>query len=237
MKRRRLGQHYLVDDNVVDEIVSTARIQPGERVFEIGTGKGVLTKVLAGLSAEVEAYELDRDNFAETVKTLGGTSVRVILGDAFEQRPRFDVLVSSLPYSESSRFVEWVSEIEYDRAVVLLQEDFVRKLLAPPGSRDYRAISALAQISSSIAVSSKVGRDSFSPRPRVNSAIVKFAPRIRVSSEERASIYRLFSLRRRQVASALDELEMEGAREGYGNRRVYSLTAAEVHELCSPKSS
>ncbi len=159
MKRRRLGQHYLVDAEVVARMVDGAGIRPGEKVLEIGTGKGVVTKALAGLGAEVEAFEVDRENYAETLRALGEASVRVHLGDAFEQRPTFDVLVSSLPYSESSRFVEWISGLEYDRAVVLLQEDFVRKLLAPPGSRDYKAVSALAQISSKAVVLSKVGRD------------------------------------------------------------------------------
>lgn len=230
MKRRRLGQHYLTDGGVVERIISEAHIVPGERVLEIGTGRGVLTKVLAGLGTPVEAYEIDRENFEATAAALGSNQVKLQLGDAFESRAGFDVLVSSLPYSESSRFVEWLSGIEYDRAVVLLQEDFVRKILAPPGSRDYRAISALAQMSSSIIVVSKVGRESFSPRPRVESVIVKFVPRARLSTAEVRFVNRLFSLRRRQVAAALSELQIEGDGD-YGRRRVFSLSPEEVRRL------
>ena len=234
MRRRNLGQHYLVDQEVVHRIVEAARIRPDEKVLEIGTGRGALTKELVGLGGAFEGYEVNRENFEETVAMVGETNARINLGDAFQQRPNFDVLVASLPYSRSATFVEWLSGIEYDRAVVLLQEDFVRKVLAAPGTRDYRAISALAQISSDVRPLGRVGRASFSPPPKVSSLLVSVMPRVRISGSEASNIKRLFSLRRRQVASALTKLGMAGGEEGYGTRRVYSLTPDEVHRLCSP---
>ena len=235
MKRRRLGQHYLVDPEVIRRIVELAQIRPSDRVLEIGTGKGALTKELAGLGAGFEGYEVDRRKYEETLGAVRGKEADINLGDAFEQRPSFDVLVSSLPYSESARFIEWLCGADFERAIVVLQEDFVRKIAAEAGARDYRGISALAQIAFDIRVQGKVNRKSFSPQPRVNSVIVSFTPKLQVSEEEGANVMRLFSLRRRQVDSALTELGMEGA-GGHGRRRVYSLTPEEVHELCrSPR--
>jgi 16S rRNA (adenine1518-N6/adenine1519-N6)-dimethyltransferase len=234
MKRRRLGQHYLVNPKVIHDLVRFARIQPSERVLEIGTGKGVLTVELAALGESLEAFEVDGVNFVETGAALKGRKVKLRLGDAFEHRPRFDVLVSSLPYSESSRFVVWLSEIGFDRAVVILQEDFARKLLAAPGSRDYRGISAISQISSKVEVLSKVGRDSFSPPPKVGSVIVRLRPRKRLSKVEVSSIQRLFSLRRRQVGSALADLGMEPQGDEFGARRVFHLRPEEVDSICAP---
>ena len=135
MKRRKLGQHYLADREVVRKIIEAARIRPHEKVLEIGTGRGTLTKELARLGSGFEGFEVDRENYDQTVMLLGDANARIHLGDAFLQRPDFDVLVASLPYSESATFVEWLSGLGYNRAVVLLQEDFVRKVLAPPGSR------------------------------------------------------------------------------------------------------
>ena len=231
MKRRRLGQHYLVDPQAIDRIVALARIGPSERVLEIGTGKGALTRRLVGMGASFLGYEVDEQNLAETREVVRGTRARVRLADAFKERPEFDVLVSSLPYSESARFVEWLSGAEFERAVVVLQEDFVNKLLSAPGERDYRGISALAQISFEVRVIERVNRTSFSPQPRVNSAIASFVPKRRVSKAEASGIMRLFSLRRRQVDSALAELGMKSA-GSYGRRRVYSLSPDEVYELC-----
>jgi 16S rRNA (adenine1518-N6/adenine1519-N6)-dimethyltransferase len=231
MKRRSLGQHYLVDREVICRIVELAQIKPSDRVLEIGTGKGALTRELAGLGAKFEGYEVDRRNYDETTTAVMGREAHIHLGDAFKQRPNFDVLVSSLPYSESATFVEWLCGTEFDRAIVVLQEDFVRKIIARPGSRDFRGISALAQIAFDIKVLEKVKRKSFAPQPRVNSVIVSFAPKLLVSEGETANVMRLFSLRRRQVDSALAELGMRGA-GSHGRRRVYSLRPDEVHELC-----
>jgi 16S rRNA (adenine1518-N6/adenine1519-N6)-dimethyltransferase len=232
MKRRRLGQHYLVDPKVVRDMVAFARIRPSERVLEIGTGKGVLTTQLAGLGASLEAYEVDRANFLDTGLATKGRRVELHLGDAFEHRPRFDVLVSSLPYSESSRFVRWLSGVGFDRAVVMLQDDFARKLVAAPGTREYKAISVISQISSRVEALSKVGRDSFSPPPRVGSVVVRIRPLVRISKIEISSIQRLFSLRKRQVRSSLEELGMDSRGRDFGTRRVFSLSPEEVHSLC-----
>lgn len=233
MKRLRLGQHYLVDPEAVRKIVEFAAVGPRDRVLEIGTGKGVLTKALTGLGASLVGYEVDRRNYEETLEAVRGTKTQICLGDAFKQSPRFDVLVSSLPYSESARFVEWLSGLQFQRAVVVLQEDFVEKITAPPGTRGYRGVSALAQVSFDIRVLDRVKRESFSPRPRVRSVVASFTPRTRISKAEASQILRLFSLRRRQVDSALAELRIEGG--GHGRRRVYSLRPEEVHELCRPR--
>jgi 16S rRNA A1518/A1519 N6-dimethyltransferase RsmA/KsgA/DIM1 with predicted DNA glycosylase/AP lyase activity len=232
MSRQRLGQHYLTDRRVVDKIIASANIQPDERVLEIGTGRGILTRELAHLGAGLEAYEVDRRNRAATLEELGAARAVIHLGDAFKETPRFDVLVSSLPYSRSATFVEWISQIEYDRAVVLLQEDFVHKILATPGTRDYRAMSAITQISSEVEVLMKVGRESFLPPPKVNSLLIAVKPRRRMARAEISRVKRLFSLRRREVISAMVKLGMGRPEADCGKRRVYSLTPEEVLRIC-----
>jgi 16S rRNA (adenine1518-N6/adenine1519-N6)-dimethyltransferase len=234
MKRHRLGQHYLVDQEVIRRVVSLAGIGPADRVLEIGTGRGALTKELADLGASYLGYEVDRANFDEASELVLGTRARVVLADAFEERPDFDVLVSSLPYSESASFVKWLGRTGFRRAVVVLQEDFVRKITAPPGSRDYRGVSALSQICFDIRVLGHVPRAAFSPQPRVASLIVSFSPRRRLEEAEVANVIRLFSLRRRLADSALAELGMKGA-GSFGGRRVNSLRPDEVHLLCAPE--
>jgi 16S rRNA (adenine1518-N6/adenine1519-N6)-dimethyltransferase len=234
LRRRRLGQHYLVDREVIHRIIGLARIKPSDRVLEIGTGRGALTKELSGLGASLVGYEIDEENFEQTLEAVRGSGTQIHLADAFDQNPEFDVLVASLPYSQSATFVEWLSASDFDRAVVLLQDDFVKKILAPPGDRNYRGISAMAQIALDIRTLGRIERSSFVPQPRVDSAIVAFFPRRRLAKEEIANITRLFSIRRRQVDSALRELGMQGGGK-HGTRRVYWLRPEEVHELCRPR--
>lgn len=228
MKRRRLGQHYLVDRSVVNRMVALAEIRTGEKVLEIGTGRGALTKELSRATSRLDGYELDPDNYRATIDSVGEGRVRMHLADAFDEMPEFDVLVSSLPYSRSSSFVEWISQVRYVRAVVLLQEDFVRKLQSPAGDRDYRAISVIAQASSELHVMGEVPRSAFSPQPKVRSVVVSVKPKRRLSVEQIHAIKRLFALRRREVAAALTKLG--GTSTGWRHRRVYSLSPDEV--LC-----
>ena len=208
-----------------------ADIRPADRVLEIGTGKGALTKELVGLGASYLGYEVDRANFEETSALVRGRASRVVLGDAFEEHPSFDVLVSSLPYSESAAFLKWLSGRDFRRAVVVLQEDYVRKIMAPPGSRDYRGVSVLSQICFDVRVHGGVPRAAFSPQPRVGSVIASFTPVRRIEKAELTSVIRLFSLRRRLADSALAELGMKGG-GSFGRRRVNSLFPEEVHLLC-----
>ena len=236
--RSKLGQHYLIDSLVINRIIASASITPNERVLEIGTGKGALTKELCHLGKSFEGYEVDRDNISDTLLEIVTARETVHLGDAFKKTPRFDVLVSSLPYSRSTTFIEWISQMEYNRAVVLLQEDFVKKIMATPGDRDYRAISAIAQISSEFRVLMSVGKRSFSPPPRVNSLMVLVKPKTKLTRTEILKIRRFFSLRRKKVISAAAKLGIILHEYGFaGDRRVYSLTPEEVLGICGERNA
>jgi 16S rRNA (adenine1518-N6/adenine1519-N6)-dimethyltransferase len=200
-----LGQHYLADLSVASSMVNLAAIRHDERVLEIGTGRGALTRELIGLTANLEGYEIDRESY-EGLKREFGASLVLHNEDAFKASPEFDVLLSSLPYSESSHFVEWLSRKRYDRAVVLLQRDFAMKITSPPGSPAYRAISVIAQASAKVEIVSDVSRLSFDPQPRVNSCLVTMRWRRTLSAEQTAMIKKIFSQKRRTVRAALKNL-------------------------------
>lgn len=234
MRRRRLGQHYLVSTDAVKRILDIANVQSDERVLEIGTGEGVLTVELATIADEFEAYEIDRENY-EITKDLVGPKVTLRLGDAFLARPKFDVLVSSLPYSESSTFVEWLSMSKYDRAVVVLQEDFAKKITAEPGTREYRAVSVLAQISSNVTIRDKLDREAFDPPPMVTSRIAVFEYKRCLTMEEVTSIKKIFGLRRRELGGVLKTLGLQSSGGYDPSRRVVSFTPEEVYRIIKPK--
>jgi len=231
-RRRALGQHYLVDPSVVATMVRLANIRRDERVLEIGAGRGALTRALVGLSDSVEAFELDEENYL-AMKKMDLEGVVLRLGDGFAGSRQFDVLVSSLPYSESANFVEWLCGQNYKRAVVLLQKDFVDKLLSKPGEERYRAISVISQISSDVRIEQDVQRDSFEPPPNVSSVISEFIPRTAVSREQIVLLKALFSQRRRKLGGALAQLGLAApnASRMLSDRRVQSLAPSDFQWL------
>jgi len=228
MKRRVLGQHYLKDRSVIDRILSIADVKKDEVVLEIGTGRGELTAELSNRCLRLEGFEIDVENFEATKNACTKPNVRLHVADGFNYRGRFDVLVSSLPYSRSSDFVEWISRARYRRAFVVLQEDFAKKIVAPPGTRDYRAISVIAQISAKVKLWDRVPRSAFSPPPKVSSMLVELEPIQRLDRATISMIKRVFSLRRRTLGSVL---RMHGLAWKDDARRVYMLPPEEVFVL------
>lgn len=188
-------------------MLELADVHQGERVLEIGTGRGALTRELVLIAPGLEGYELDRENFERLKRDL--PSVTLHNEDAFSASPEFDVLLSSLPYSESSNFVEWLARRKYDRAVLLLQRDFAEKLVAAPGTAAYRAISVISQASSTTEIVSDVPRDSFDPPPRVNSCIVTMRFTRTLTDAQILMIKKIFSQKRRTVKAALRSLGLE----------------------------
>jgi 16S rRNA A1518/A1519 N6-dimethyltransferase RsmA/KsgA/DIM1 with predicted DNA glycosylase/AP lyase activity len=244
--RRRLGQHYLVDDDVVRDIIRQVPHGTRQKILEIGTGRGILTSELSKLTSNLEAFEIDPENFEQTESVIDLQSVKLRLGDVFEEDPSFDVLVSSLPYSESSRFVEWLSSRTYSKAVVILQEEFVSKMLSLPGQRNYRAISVIAQCSFRTEVLRGVPRSSFEPQPRVNSQLVAISPISRLDAGLIGFIKRLFTLKKRKVGVALRVLNMgpsRGVISDLEQRRIYQIEPARLRQIAedilsgNPRSS
>lgn len=230
-RRKRLGQHYLVDSHVVEKMIGVADVGKEERTLEIGPGRGALTYELCKCTDKLDAYEIDRQNFS-ILRAKLGDKVNLHLGDVFRFEPQFDVLVSSLPYSMSSVFVEWLSEREYSRAVVLLQDEFVRKIVSPPSTKDYRAISAISQISSSIEIKAAVDRSAFDPWPKVNSMIVVIRPKRRLDNQIISIIKKLFSLRRRKLGTVLKDLGLM-ADTSWMEERVQTIPPEEVYRIAS----
>ncbi len=232
-RRRRLGQHYLVDGEVVRWIIQEISDGEKQRILEIGTGRGILTYELCQITRNLQAYEIDRANYELTKKVVEGFPwVALKFGDAFSEETEFDVLVSSLPYSESSRFVEWLSLSSFSKAIVILQEDFVSKLMARPGERNYRAISVIAQCSFVMEVVKRIGRSSFEPQPRVNSLLVAIRPAARLDADQIAMIRKLFSVKKRKLGVALKVLRMsfKGVASDL-ERRVYEMEPNELMEV------
>lgn len=243
-QRQRLGQHLLKDPGILDRIVEAAQISGDSTVFEIGAGEGDLTDRLCHSSAgRVVSTEIDRDLFEVAEARLRVyRNLEIILGDGFAVDRRFNILVSNIPYSRSRQFIEWLVEKRPERAVVTIQKEFGDKILAEPGARNYRAVSVLAQAFFQVTKVFDVGREAFSPPPRVDSTVLLFLSKRDAPTDLRvvSSLKTLFSFRGRQVSSALkhlfkDNAKLQRFREAYGDemlsKRVERLSVDEAVRL------
>src|SRR6266542_3707059 len=176
--RKELGQHFLVDENILGVIGRLAELSPDDVVLEIGPGLGVLTRHLAERVAFVHAVESDRS--LEPHLRLG-ERVRVELGDALRVdlaglEPPARKLVSNLPYNVATPIV--VESLDglptVDRWCVMVQREVADRFFARPGTKAYGAVSVLVQLAAERTGWHPVTREVFRPRPNVESALVAF---------------------------------------------------------------
>ncbi|MFQ6011748.1 MAG: ribosomal RNA small subunit methyltransferase A [Nitrososphaerales archaeon] len=224
LRRKALGQHELVDRDVLEVILKTAAVSGRDKVFEAGAGRGELTERLSKEAREVVAYELDRNLFRSLTDKFGRSSnVKIICENAFTSKEDFDIFVSNLPYSQSRRFVEWLVTKRFKRAIVTVQREFSAKLNALPPSKDYRSVSVLAHSRFELEVVALVDRKAFSPIPKVDSAILNIVPRDDriVSKGAINALNKLFSFRRKRLDTALSNFSAEPLKDSMlGKERV-----------------
>lgn len=178
--RKRLGQHFLIDPNIVRKILAVAAVRPAETVLEIGPGRGILTKALCAAARSVIAIELDAKLSADLKTQLAGIrNLDLRQGDAlafpYDTLPAGTVVVANLPYSISTPILFRLLEAwrRIDRMVLMLQAEVARRLVANVGSRDYGILSVVARYWTDPSLAFSVSSRCFRPVPEVDSAVVK----------------------------------------------------------------
>jgi 16S rRNA (adenine1518-N6/adenine1519-N6)-dimethyltransferase len=212
---RELGQHFLVDENILGVIGRLAALEATDVVLEVGAGLGVLTRYLAERVALVHAIELDRALEPHLLERLGGlANVRLLFGDALrlplaELRPPPGKLVANLPYSIATPLIaESLDGLPSVQSwCVMVQREIADRLVAVPGTKLYGAVSVLVQLTAERSGFHSVARSCFWPQPNVDSALVALR-RTRQWDSELAPVRRLvqaaFSHRRKTLPNALE---------------------------------
>lgn len=205
----KLGQHFLEDRAVISRIVDYADLGPDDRVLEIGPGTGNLTAALAARAGKVYAVEIDSDLAFQL--TERHSNVHVISADALKvELPLCNKVVSNLPYQISSAITYRLLSQPFDRAVLMYQWEFARRLKAEPGSDEYGRLAMTVGFFYKAEILEKVSKMAFRPVPQVDSAIVRLLPRENRPEGEASDLIRLaeglFNNRRKKVKKGLAAL-------------------------------
>jgi 16S rRNA (adenine1518-N6/adenine1519-N6)-dimethyltransferase len=205
--RKALGQHFLVDDNILRVIERLASLSADDVVLEIGPGLGVLTRFLAARVALVHAVEIDRRLEPELA---GIEHTELHWGDVLDLDlaaldPPPVKLVANLPYNVATPVVAESLGIESLGAwCVMVQREIADRFFARPSTKAYGAVSVLVQLAAERTGFHPVSREVFRPRPNVDSALVAFR---RIAPPAPAEVKRLveaaFSHRRKTLANAV----------------------------------
>jgi 16S rRNA (adenine1518-N6/adenine1519-N6)-dimethyltransferase len=219
--RPRLGQHFVADPNLLEMIVRESGVGAEDVVLEVGGGAGALTERLAPRVRRVQVIELDerlRPELGEVAELHG--NVAVVWGDALRidlgtLDPAPGKVVSNLPYSIATPMIlKTIEELpDVDSWTLLVQREIADRLRAAPGSRVYGAPTVLVQIAAKVELLRGVDRAVFTPRPRVDSALMALRRRGPAAPEPvRRLVHEAFAHRRKSLARSL-ELAAPGGRE------------------------
>ncbi|MDA0692118.1 MAG: 16S rRNA (adenine(1518)-N(6)/adenine(1519)-N(6))-dimethyltransferase RsmA [Nitrospinae bacterium] len=185
MKKRPLGQNFLTDLSIAQEIVQLAGISPADAVLEIGPGKGVLTRYLLDSANPLTALEIDKKLCQELAQKFAGkTNFQLIEADATKfdyssAGPRFKV-ISNLPYYAATHIVKRL--IDYRSRItdmtVMLQKEVVDRFVASPGQKEYGSLSVFIQFHCQVERLLEIPNTAFFPPPKIDSSLVKLTPRL-----------------------------------------------------------
>lgn len=222
---KKLGQNFLIDENVVRQIVAAAELSETDTVLEVGPGIGTLTQGLAESKARVVAVELDTRLLPVLATTLNGyDNVRVVHGDILKVNimeevgaPSFKVC-ANLPYYITTPIIFALLEkrLPMERLVAMVQKEVAERMAAQPGGKEYGALSVAIQYYTEPEIAFIVPPTSFIPAPAVESAVIVCKRRVKPSVEvcDEALFFRVvkaaFSLRRKMLSNSLKNMGIKG---------------------------
>ena len=215
-----LGQNFLLDKNVLTEIVDAA--EPGDGVVEVGPGFGVLTRELAKNSEKVVTIELDNRLFPvldytldefDNVKIIEGDILKINLNEVINEEfgDKKISFAANLPYYITTPIITMLLEGNYPikKIVVMVQKEVAERLCADAGNKEYGAISVLCRYFSNPRIVTIVPAESFYPAPKVDSAVVCLdvceKPNVSVKNEKMffKVVKAAFSQRRKTLLNCL----------------------------------
>ncbi len=248
--RRRFGQHFLHDPAVVARIIEEFDPRPGQAIVEIGPGKGALTHHLMERAHEIQAVELDRD-LVSYLQATYPQGLTVHQADALN----FDFcrlapsgkrlrLIGNLPYNISTPLLFRLLDLHscLEDMLFMLQKEVVDRLAAEPGGKDYGRLSVMVQWRCRVEQVFRVSAGSFSPPPRVESAVVRLIPYqeppllVRDAQRFHQLVQTAFSQRRKVLRNSLQGLMTSETLMHLGidpGRRAETLTLQEFAALAN----
>ena len=209
---KNLGQNYLIDKNKRDQIINFGDISKEDIVLEIGAGIGTLTIELAKRAKKVIAIEQD-PNICEILnqrlKEEKIDNVELVNEDALKiEFPKFNKIVSNLPYQISSPSTFKFLDYDFDLAVLMYQKEFGDRMNGEVGSKNYSRLSAMLYFKCDVKTLTNVSCESFIPKPKVDSVVIGLTPKESDLTQDEFNVYSkftkaLFQHRNKKIRNAL----------------------------------
>jgi len=258
---KNLGQNYLIDDFKRKKIIKFADLSKNDTVLEIGPGIGTLTTELSKNAKKVVAIEQDKkiydilktrleDESIENVELINEDAVKTDISNFSD----CNKIVSNLPYQISSPITFKFLEFDFDLGILMYQKEFTSRMTAKISTKNYSRLSAMLYFKAKVELLDTVSPESFIPKPKVDSAIIKLSPNKNKNSlyNDNTQIYSkicktIFPHKNKKIRNALidsrhilgfkdkkelrDLLDSNPSLEEYLSKRAINTSPEEILEL------
>ena len=210
--RKRFGQNFLVDHQIINQIISTISPKNDDSIVEIGPGKGAITFPIIEYLDHLSVIEIDRD-LVSMLKSKEQEKLTIYQADAltfdFSQIPNKLRIIGNLPYNISSPLLFHL--LDYRKQIIdmtfMLQKEVVDRIVAPPGNKTYGRLSVMMQAFYEVELMFVVPKESFEPQPKIESAILylktREQPLVKNSKPLEEIVKLAFSQRRKTLKNCL----------------------------------
>lgn len=224
---KSLGQNFLIDGNIVRNIVSAAGVTKEDGVLEIGPGIGTLTEEISLKAKKVVSVEIDKSLLPILDETLGKyDNIKIINSDIldldldelveleFDSKPV--KVVANLPYYVTTPIISKLIEREYniESITVMVQKEIAERMVAKAGSKQYGSLSVFVQYYTNPEIMFEVPNTVFIPKPKVGSAIIKLNIKKELEETNREKLFNIvrgsFATRRKTILNSLSNYGFEG---------------------------
>jgi len=220
--KKKWGQNFLVDNNLLDKIIKTIDITTEENVLEIGPGQGALSEKLVDVAKSLSMVEIDPDliKILEVHEKLSGLKIinqDILKVDFDSLEIDSPVVVGNIPYNITSPIIFWLIDHldSWDRAYLMVQKEVAQRLTGKIGTKDYSRVTVMTRLFFDIKICFSISPNVFIPRPKVQSAFISIEKRSDfnkndVNIKKFSQVVRMaFNQRRKMLRNSLSTLNID----------------------------
>lgn len=247
--KKKLSQNFIIDPNLLYEILNEVSKVSPKKILEIGGGIGTLSLFLADIAETLVIVEIDKRLIKVLKERVGGKNVKIVMGDflrVYRELGEFDVVVSNVPYHISSKILFTLAKITFKKAVLTLQKEFADRLFAKPNDPNYSRLTVMSNLFFNIENLGSYPPSSFYPSPKVYSTLIilnRKKAKLEVPLEFFEKLIRIFfSSKNKMLRVVLRNIKDKNMLNvnldkasiilnPYLNRRIKSFTLGELIEI------
>ena len=243
--KKKWGQNFLVDNNLLEKIIKTINIKDTEHVLEIGPGQGALSEKLVEVAKSLSMVEIDPD-LIERLKVhekLSGLTIinqDILKVDLESLSIDSPVVVGNIPYNITSPIIFWLIDHfdHWNRAYLMVQKEVAQRLTATIGTKDYSRVTVMTSLFFNIEICFSISPNVFLPKPKVQSAFISITKRSdfdqkNVNVKKFSQVVRMaFNQRRKMLRNSLSTLTINSDKCNIDfTRRPEQLTVDEFIDI------